>query len=132
MARCEGVLVPYKITLLSNNSQYVVRNSDVLVPYKITRLLNGLCGNCAVLIVLVPYKITRLSNLKFSNESAFVGPLQNMKIGQKAYKGAKTVGKISKTAQIAVNCKAVFVITYRIRTVFQHYYIKSVHNHEFH
>ena len=59
------VLVPYKITLLSNVSVPWVSLLFVLVPYKITLLSNerellksGVC-------VLVPYKITLLSNLKF-------------------------------------------------------------------
>ena len=35
------VLVPYKITLLSNKGALTLRSADVLVPYKITLLSNG-------------------------------------------------------------------------------------------
>ena len=36
------VLVPYKITLLSNIPGVVYKSSAVLVPYKITLLSNGM------------------------------------------------------------------------------------------
>ena len=61
----EKVLVPYKITLLSNMVTVPTDTQEVLVPYKITLLSNG-CGEYGGhTLVLVPYKITLLSNLKF-------------------------------------------------------------------
>ena len=57
-----AVLVPYKITLLSN-TVWIIRNfRAVLVPYKITLLSNCGAWAQATLCVLVPYKITLLSN----------------------------------------------------------------------
>ena len=59
------VLVPYKITLLSNYHSPLMFCPPVLVPYKIT-LLSNTCTPCnPASSVLVPYKITLLSNLKF-------------------------------------------------------------------
>ena len=57
-----GVLVPYKITLLSNQSAAEDSADAVLVPYKITLLSNAYMGTSGEVIVLVPYKITLLSN----------------------------------------------------------------------
>ena len=57
-----GVLVPYKITLLSNALREIVRGVTVLVPYKITLLSNGHSKSSEGGEVLVPYKITLLSN----------------------------------------------------------------------
>ena len=59
------VLVPYKITLLSNKRSEIEAILNVLVPYKITLLSNRCLWRCARHAVLVPYKITLLSNLKF-------------------------------------------------------------------
>ena len=59
------VLVPYKITLLSNHGETLREAVDVLVPYKITLLSNQLVPCAPLYLVLVPYKITLLSNLKF-------------------------------------------------------------------
>ena len=42
-----------------------MRLLSVLVPYKITLLSNSFGMVCLLLNVLVPYKITLLSNLKF-------------------------------------------------------------------
>ena len=56
------VLVPYKITLLSNALIDVVEHGSVLVPYKITLLSNLLDVRPYNREVLVPYKITLLSN----------------------------------------------------------------------
>ena len=57
------VLVPYKITLLSNVYSITSVVPLVLVPYKITLLSN--CPDFGIFFwfVLVPYKITLLSNL---------------------------------------------------------------------
>ena len=62
------VLVPYKITLLSNKSFTEHGYLIVLVPYKITLLSNmwSVCGLSDS--VLVPYKITLLSNIRQRNE----------------------------------------------------------------
>ena len=57
------VLVPYKITLLSNAGDVAPDGRQVLVPYKITLLSNECLGYCVELKVLVPYKITLLSNV---------------------------------------------------------------------
>ena len=38
-----SVLVPYKITLLSNFPEYNIALQKVLVPYKITLLSNYIC-----------------------------------------------------------------------------------------
>ena len=64
------VLVPYKITLLSNGKVVYSELGVVLVPYKITLL-----SNCNSIIhrfgdVLVPYKITLLSNALSIAETA--------------------------------------------------------------
>ena len=59
------VLVPYKITLLSNKTGFLEYYRGVLVPYKITLLSNVLARFLAGLPVLVPYKITLLSNWLF-------------------------------------------------------------------
>ena len=56
------VLVPYKITLLSNNPNAVYDIRFVLVPYKITLLSNAGGSAPGTPAVLVPYKITLLSN----------------------------------------------------------------------
>ena len=58
-----NVLVPYKITLLSNNPFHWYCFPDVLVPYKITLLSNAPNAAILVSLVLVPYKITLLSNV---------------------------------------------------------------------
>ena len=58
------VLVPYKITLLSNNPCGLARRKSVLVPYKITLLSNLMRENDSGIYVLVPYKITLLSNFE--------------------------------------------------------------------
>ena len=57
-----GVLVPYKITLLSNGRMTKSSSNHVLVPYKITLLSNRNEAHTARASVLVPYKITLLSN----------------------------------------------------------------------
>ena len=56
------VLVPYKITLLSNKTTAKATIVAVLVPYKITLLSNVHHCRNAEFDVLVPYKITLLSN----------------------------------------------------------------------
>ena len=58
------VLVPYKITLLSNDHVGVCEDAGVLVPYKITLLSNRSEGGGQCPGVLVPYKITLLSNCR--------------------------------------------------------------------
>ena len=60
-----SVLVPYKITLLSNDVSGTGDDPSVLVPYKITLLSNDSLARIELPDVLVPYKITLLSNLKF-------------------------------------------------------------------
>ena len=62
---CCTVLVPYKITLLSNRTALQNSAGIVLVPYKITLLSNYTAKIVKAVWVLVPYKITLLSNLKF-------------------------------------------------------------------
>ena len=57
-----GVLVPYKITLLSNGIDSDSIFTIVLVPYKITLLSNTINNQFDPSRVLVPYKITLLSN----------------------------------------------------------------------
>ena len=56
------VLVPYKITLLSNSEDRSNLDREVLVPYKITLLSNLWMIASLITSVLVPYKITLLSN----------------------------------------------------------------------
>ncbi len=58
------VLVPYKITLLSNGFPNPNVRQFVLVPYKITLLSNMVSSAAAIGMVLVPYKITLLSNVQ--------------------------------------------------------------------
>ena len=58
------VLVPYKITLLSNTLFKGIEVIIVLVPYKITLLSNLDLLTVMSFWVLVPYKITLLSNSK--------------------------------------------------------------------
>ena len=59
------VLLPYKITLLSNRATSVDLARSVLLPYKITLLSNDIWIGGKEKYVLLPYKITLLSNLKF-------------------------------------------------------------------
>ena len=61
----QGVLLPYKITLLSNRLANAEFAALVLLPYKITLLSNMYGRFSDGLTVLLPYKITLLSNLKF-------------------------------------------------------------------
>ena len=56
------VLLPYKITLLSNRCHSASQRSRVLLPYKITLLSNDRCALVCTSLVLLPYKITLLSN----------------------------------------------------------------------
>ena len=56
------VLLPYKITLLSNHENGIPYELAVLLPYKITLLSNGMVSSAEKLYVLLPYKITLLSN----------------------------------------------------------------------
>ena len=58
----QRVLVPYKITLLSNKQIIGDKCLFVLVPYKITLLSNTDRAGTRNPSVLVPYKITLLSN----------------------------------------------------------------------
>ena len=59
------VLLPYKITLLSNTAFCRLFSISVLLPYKITLLSNSGLSLAKTAEVLLPYKITLLSNLKF-------------------------------------------------------------------
>ena len=58
-----AVLLPYKITLLSNTVPISGNVYGVLLPYKITLLSNLAKLNNHIHNVLLPYKITLLSNL---------------------------------------------------------------------
>ena len=64
-SRNDRVLLPYKITLLSNILLTLAKKIAVLLPYKITLLSNPCIACLKVVAVLLPYKITLLSNLKF-------------------------------------------------------------------
>ena len=57
-----NVLLPYKITLLSNLESNMNNVRVVLLPYKITLLSNNSISCTAFHAVLLPYKITLLSN----------------------------------------------------------------------
>ena len=57
------VLLPYKITLLSNQVDVRAISGSVLLPYKITLLSNLSFRLFLQAPVLLPYKITLLSNL---------------------------------------------------------------------
>ena len=57
------VLLPYKITLLSNGIADECVEQTVLLPYKITLLSNTSASTEISETVLLPYKITLLSNL---------------------------------------------------------------------
>ena len=57
------VLLPYKITLLSNNVRRDIEEISVLLPYKITLLSNRRMNITEATLVLLPYKITLLSNV---------------------------------------------------------------------
>ena len=63
-AESRQVLVPYRITPLSNVQTYCYRVRRVLVPYRITPLSNCSPSMSRRSCVLVPYRITPLSNLK--------------------------------------------------------------------
>ena len=56
------VLLPYKITLLSNLLVALRQLIRVLLPYKITLLSNSIKWKEISYTVLLPYKITLLSN----------------------------------------------------------------------
>ena len=56
------VLLPYEITLLSNDSKIAETKTIVLLPYEITLLSNTLELAKAYNVVLLPYEITLLSN----------------------------------------------------------------------
>ena len=56
------VLLPYKITLLSNCDRWLGLSWIVLLPYKITLLSNRHHKVTRKPRVLLPYKITLLSN----------------------------------------------------------------------
>ena len=58
------VLLPYEITLLSNDKDNVIVAGHVLLPYEITLLSNTADTVLDKVIVLLPYEITLLSNLK--------------------------------------------------------------------
>ena len=56
------VLIPYEITLLSNNTKHFICLSVVLIPYEITLLSNKMGLQIPTNMVLIPYEITLLSN----------------------------------------------------------------------
>ena len=58
------VLLPYEITLFSNDSRGVPGAWDVLLPYEITLFSNPLKDLCKTAVVLLPYEITLFSNLR--------------------------------------------------------------------
>ena len=57
-----SVLLPYEITLFSNNKNCGSKNGHVLLPYEITLFSNKGWINNAVANVLLPYEITLFSN----------------------------------------------------------------------
>ena len=59
------VLLPYKFTLLSNDSCRSDRRRRVLLPYKFTLLSNHFTQIRTQHQVLLPYKFTLLSNLNY-------------------------------------------------------------------
>ena len=67
------VLVPYKLTLLSNVSSYPYSLGIVLVPYKLTLLSNPNSTYIQGDIVLVPYTLTLLSNCRSAPPSCTTG-----------------------------------------------------------
>ena len=64
MRMAKPVLLPYKITLFSNELLLAIRQQIVLLPYKITLFSNLIDRNNKIILVLLPYKITLFSNLK--------------------------------------------------------------------
>ncbi len=64
MCQWRKVLLPYKITLFSNNPWKTNVELWVLLPYKITLFSNTVLMLNMNLKVLLPYKITLFSNLK--------------------------------------------------------------------
>ena len=60
--KCEGVLIPYEFTLLSNSSNAVFILSIVLIPYEFTLLSNEGIAEKNKKLVLIPYEFTLLSN----------------------------------------------------------------------
>ena len=70
MVRSGMVLLPYKITLLSNIQLYLSEFCEVLLPYKITLLSNGRGCFACCRYVLLPYKITLLSNYQWFVEDS--------------------------------------------------------------
>ena len=59
-----SVLLPYEITLLSNQRKYYHHQNNVLLPYEITLLSNPGLAYDDSSVVLLPYEITLLSNIK--------------------------------------------------------------------
>ena len=57
------VLLPYEITLFSNNYRGEYK-TYVLLPYEITLFSNMVEMMTVILLVLLPYEITLFSNLK--------------------------------------------------------------------
>ena len=60
----EVVLLPYEITLFSNNSTRIAVDNGVLLPYEITLFSNITYQIGLMIYVLLPYEITLFSNLK--------------------------------------------------------------------
>ena len=73
-----SVLLPYRITLLSNLVCVALLFTFVLLPYKITLLSNAVIRSCTDFQVLLPYKITLLSNcrLRFCVGALFYYPIK--------------------------------------------------------
>ena len=67
----DPVLLPYEITLLSNNITVILAKIDVLLPYEITLLSNSILGYFGFDLVLLPYEITLLSNGYFNDHRLF-------------------------------------------------------------
>ena len=56
------VLLPYEITLFSNNANCIIKFLVVLLPYEITLFSNSGCSLYFFFDVLLPYEITLFSN----------------------------------------------------------------------
>ena len=63
-SRCLQILLPYEITLFSNQTNATILYWDILLPYEITLFSNSKGVLLIPNIILLPYEITLFSNLK--------------------------------------------------------------------
>ena len=122
------VLVPYKLTLLSNEKVPVSTVAPVLVPYKLTLLSNNVTRTIMYASVLVPYKLTLLSNLKFASKCE-----NGTTTARFDRHGDCTVTCVkSEFTQIRIYCYSFFKLQTLILRIFNHEQAVFVINAGFH